>query len=152
MDDFQLSEHFTFFDLTRTTHHDLQDTNRAQALDYLEKLRNTANNLEIVRSFLGGNRIIVNSCYRCPELNMRVRGVMTSAHCSGEAADIVVPEFGNAYQVTMAIAQMHDLPFDQLIYESTWTHVSFEAARTRRQVLTLRVGGGYLPGVIEHQS
>ena len=39
---------------------------------------------------------VLNSGYRSPKLNEAVRGVATSQHCLGEAADIEVPGVANA--------------------------------------------------------
>ena len=81
--------------------------------------------------------IVISSGYRSPELNKAIGGATNSQHCKGEAADIICPG-ASVSEVVEAIREM-DLPFDQLIHEGTWTHVSY-SDRSRRQVLKARFG------------
>jgi hypothetical protein len=53
--------------------------------------------------------------------------------------------FGSPREVCRAIAAA-TIPFDQLIEEGTWCHLSFDP-RMRRQILTKREGGGYELGL-----
>ena len=80
---------------------------------------------------------VINSGYRCPELNEAVRGSKTSQHCHGEAADIEVPGVANG---DLAQWIVDNLDFDQVILEfytpgepsSGWVHVSYKADGTNR--------------------
>ena len=85
----KLSEHFTFEELTRTTHADLQRKNQEEAVPYMAALTDLAAMLEVVRRRFGP--VVVTSGFRGPALNARVNGTGTSQHCRGEAADIVCP-------------------------------------------------------------
>lgn len=87
--------------------------------------------------------VIVNSAFRSQRVNAAVGGKETSQHRKGEAADIRINGMTPLEICKLIIAL--DLPFDQLIEEGTWTHVSF-GPRNRRQVLTMR-GGKYTPGL-----
>ena len=83
--------------------------------------------------------VVVTSGYRCLVLNRAIGGAGRSQHMTGQAADIVV-----AGMAPMDVAQhIIDLalPFDQLIHEGTWTHVSWSPA-PRKKILTARFAGG----------
>ena len=82
-----LSPHFTFDELTVTSHKDLETVNEARAMAYLPALQATAALLELVRSHFGGRPMTVHSGYRSPELNAAIGGAEHSQHMAGEAAD-----------------------------------------------------------------
>lgn len=86
-----------------------------------------------------GRAIIVNSGYRCPELNSKIGGAKTSQHITGQAADIqTVSDSKEDNKKLFKLIQTLELPFDQLINESdySWIHVSY-SDRNRRQILHL---------------
>ena len=80
---------------------------------------------------------VINSGYRCPELNEAVGGSATSQHCHGEAADIEVPGVANS---DLANWIVDNTDFDQVILEfytpgipdSGWVHVSYKADGSNR--------------------
>lgn len=74
--------------------------------------------------------IVVSSGYRSVNLNRRIGGSATSQHCKGEAADIMVPGMDTADVVDL-IRALH-LPFDQVIDEGRWTHISHSGASGNR--------------------
>ena len=87
-----------------------------------------------------GKPIIVDSGFRCQELNEIVKGSKTSQHLSGQAADIrtlsdTKKENKKLFQLIIQL----DLPFDQLIneYDFNWIHVSF-SDRNRKQILSIK--------------
>lgn len=85
-----------------------------------------------------GKPVMVNSGYRCPELNAKIKGSATSQHMSGQAADIDTGDRGQNKLLFEHIRK--NLPFDQLIDESNfaWVHVSYRAGgENRNQVLKL---------------
>jgi hypothetical protein len=82
----QLSEHFSFDELTVTSHVDLQSLNRTSAQAYLKQLKYTAATLEEIRSVLG-EPLIISSGYRVAVLNRAVNGSPTSKHTQGLCAD-----------------------------------------------------------------
>ena len=84
--------------------------------------------------------ILINSGYRCPQLNATVGGSRRSQHMKGEACDIRITDSatGNRWFRWMK----ENLPFDQLVKErahrsssSFWIHVSLtrDDAKNRRQ-------------------
>jgi hypothetical protein len=139
----KLSPHFTLEELVATQHRKIDNRPKSAAL--VDALRETAGNMETVRAILGDRVVTISSGYRCPALNKAVGGAKASAHLSGLAVDFNCYGFGSPLAVCRAIAGS-GLPFDQLIEEGTWVHVSFDP-RMRRQVLTKRPGGGYLAGL-----
>ena len=132
----QLSPHFTLAEFTYS------DTANACGIDNtpppaaVDQLKKTAELLEIVRAALGGKPVQITSGYRCSALNAEVDGVANSQHCTGQAADFVVPAYGTPDQVYAAIAKLDPpVPFDQLIREyGSWVHIS-QSATPRHQLL-----------------
>jgi len=143
----KLTAHFALEELACTQHREID--NRPPP-EVVATLRNTAARMEAVRQLLGGRTISVSSGYRCPELNRAVGGARTSAHLTGHAVDFNCYGFGSPREVCRAIAAA-TIPFDQLIEEGTWCHLSFDP-RMRRQILTKREGGGYELGLTRNRE
>lgn len=104
---------------------------------------------EKVRSLLGDNIMRVSSGYRCLELNEARGGSLSSQHMKGQANDFRCPAFGTSKEVAQKIADSR-IPFDQLIYEGSWVHISWDYA-PRGMVLTASFGQGgasYMEGVV----
>lgn len=81
-------------------------------------------------------RMVINSGYRCPELNKAVGGVPSSQHTKGEAADIACehPDY------LVECLRRSGLDFDQCIQYSSFVHLSLKlTGQNRRQYLK----GGY---------
>lgn len=76
-----------------------------------------------------GKRMVINSGYRCPELNKAVGGVPTSQHVKGEAADVACTH--PAYLVECL--KKLGLDFDQCIQYSTFVHLSLKVAGGNRK-------------------
>lgn len=89
--------------------------------------------LQPTRDDLGAT-VIVDSGWRCKELNEEVGGVDNSQHPKGEAADIRSPFYNPLYIARRIVAL--GLPFDQLILYPTFVHVSHKLkGKQRRQIL-----------------
>lgn len=147
MTDRNLSPHFTLFDLTRTDHVDLQETNRNVTNAEELRLGEVANLLETCRTILGCD-LDVHSARRFLELNKRVGGSERSQHLKSEAADFspagpdTESSVTNAWQKLVTASRVQSAPgyvgtgilkFGQLILESDkglregrvwWIHVS----------------------------
>ena len=84
-----------------------------------------------------GKPIRVNGGYRCPALNLAVKGSKTSQHLQGLAADITVGSSVENKKLFNLIINLN-LPFDQVIDECNfkWIHVSF-SNNPRKQILHL---------------
>ena len=115
-----LSPSFTLEELTHTDHREFDNTPNEEEMANLVRL---AAFLEQVKEVLGGKPIMVNSAFRCAEVNKAVGSSDKSQHRRGCAADIRVPGM-TPDEVVSAIIES-GLPYDQVIREfDRWTHVS----------------------------
>lgn len=119
-----LTPNFTLDELTHTDHREFDNTpNEAE----LANLRRLADFLEQIKVVLGGKPIMINSAFRCAEVNKAVGSSDKSQHRRGCAADLRVPGM-TPDQVVSAIINS-GLPYDQVIREfDRWTHVSIPNA------------------------
>lgn len=134
-----LTQHFTLEELTHSEMAIRRGIANVPPSDVLPRLVNLAQHLELIRALLG-SPLIVTSGYRSPEVNRAVGGSSVSAHCKGDAADFICPGFGPAMEVAKRIV-LSPIVFDQVIYEGTWVHISFDR-RMRRNALTAHFSGG----------
>jgi zinc D-Ala-D-Ala carboxypeptidase len=130
-----LSEHFTYEELTHTDHRTLDNipTENEQcqlvkggpyvSINAVANLTRLAHFLEEVKAVLGGKPIIVNSAFRSKAVNDAVGSSDTSDHRRGCAADIRVPGM-TPDEVTKALIAS-GLGYAQVIREfDRWTHVA----------------------------
>lgn len=75
-----------------------------------------------------GEPLIINSGYRCKELNEKVGGVETSMHRTGEAADVAC---SNPYELAKLIKRL-GLEYDQVILYPTFVHIAYTRNRENR--------------------
>jgi hypothetical protein len=129
----QLSEHFTFEELTHTDHRELDNTptehekcvidGKEVTVNAVANLTRLANFLEEVKKVLGGKPIMVNSAFRSEAVNTAVGSKNTSDHRRGCAADIRVPGMTPDEVVRAVIAS--GLAYQQIIREfDRWTHIA----------------------------
>ncbi len=138
--------HFSLAELTVSETAERQGIDNTPPPAIVEKLRFTAHAMESVRDLLGVP-VVVLSGYRSPELNRAVGGSANSQHMRGEACDFIASRYGPPLAICRAIVDS-DLPFDQLIFEGGWVHISFVADRKPRgEVLTWKRGQGYSIGI-----
>lgn len=115
-----LSPSFTLDELTHTDHREFDNTPNDAEMTNLVRL---AEFLEQVKEVIGGKPIIVNSAFRCAEVNKAVGSSDKSQHRRGCAADIRVP--GMTPDEVVSAIMASGLPYDQVIREfDRWTHVS----------------------------
>jgi uncharacterized protein YcbK (DUF882 family) len=115
-----LTEHFTLEELTHTDHREFDNTPNDAEKANLTRL---AAFLEEVKTVLGGKPIMVNSAFRCKQVNDAVGSKDSSQHRIGCAADIRVPSMTPDEVVKAVIAS--GIGYDQLIREfDRWTHIS----------------------------
>lgn len=120
-----LTENFSLDELTASqtaTRLGIKNEPSPQALD---NLRVTASNMEHVRKILLNKPIHISSAFRSPTLNRAIGGSPTSAHCFGYAVDFTCHSFGTPKEVCKAI-MASSLKYDQMIFEGTWVHISFD--------------------------
>jgi len=136
----QLSDHFSFEELTHTDHREFENTPNASELANLVRL---AAFLEKVKALLGDKPVMVNSAFRSKQVNDAVGSKDTSQHRVGCAADLRIPGMTPDEVVRAVISS--DLPFDQVIREfDRWTHISVPNtpdAKPRRQALIIDRAG-----------
>jgi len=132
----QLSEHFTLEELTHTDHRQFDNTPNATEMANLVRL---AAFLEEVKSVLGNKPVIINSAFRCKEVNDAVGSKDSSQHRIGCAADIRVPSMTPDEVVKAVIAS--GIGYDQIIREfDRWTHISIPSVagdNPRKQALII---------------
>jgi hypothetical protein len=136
-----LSPHFSLEELTHTDHRTIENVPNSSEINNLKRV---ADLLEEVKTLLGGKPIIVNSAFRCKELNDAVGSKDTSQHRVGCAADIRVPSLSPDEVVKAVMAS--NINYDQLIREFStpegggWTHISVPnnpSGTPRKQVLII---------------
>ena len=132
----QLSEHFSYEELTHTDHREFDNTPNSEELENLTRL---AEFLEQVKTLLGGKPVMINSAFRSKAVNDAVGSKDTSQHRIGCAADIRIPGMTPDQVVKSVIAS--DLQYDQVIREfDRWTHISIPNKKgipARKQALII---------------
>ena len=135
-----LSPHFTLEELTHTDHREFDNTPNDAEKANLTRL---AAFLEEVKTVLGGKPIMVNSAFRCKQVNDAVGSKDSSQHRIGCAADIRVPNMTPDEVVKAVIAS--GIGYDQIIREfDRWTHISVPNTADgspRRQALIIDKAG-----------
>lgn len=120
------------------------DTAKSKGIDNTPTWSVVLNLLELVQNVLDpiresyGKPIIVNSGYRCIELNRAVGSKDNSQHTLGLAADITVGS-KEANKQLFEFIQSNIDKWDQLIDERDyqWIHISYNKNNNRKQVLHL---------------
>jgi len=136
----QLTPNFSLDELTHTDHREFDNTPNDAELANIVRL---ADFLEQVKVVLGGKPIMVNSAFRCKQVNDAVGSKDTSQHRIGCAADIRVPGMTPDQVVKAIIAA--GIGYDQVIREfDRWTHISIPntvATAPRKQALIIDKAG-----------
>lgn len=115
-----LTQHFTLEELTITDHRQFDNTPNTDELANLNRL---AKFLEQVKTVLGGKPVMINSAFRCKQVNDAVGSKDTSQHRVGCAADIRIP--GMTPDEVVKTIMAAGLGYDQIIREfDRWTHIS----------------------------
>ena len=107
------------------------------------KLKNVMNNEQISNAVLLANNVVekilakiggnISSGFRGVELNKALKATPTSQHCKGQAVDLNPPRGMNVLNYFKKILALN-LPFDQIILEKSWVHISY-SSRNRREKL-----------------
>lgn len=131
LDEFEQSQTATRFGIDNRIPESLRENVKAMA-DFMERCR----------TYLG-KPIAISSGYRGPALNKKVGGSTRSAHMDARAVDFTCPAFGTPEGVARFLAAC-PLPFDQLIYEGTWVHISIpeQGEEPRKMVMTAKFKNG----------
>ncbi len=117
-------KNFTFEELIKTNHTNLQNTNIEQSMKYINAGKRLSKLLGSIREAYGF-ALSVSSGYRCPELNVAVGSkAKSSTHMKFEAAD-VVPR-GKTAKEFFDWLESNKEKFGDLrkaIYEGSWVHL-----------------------------
>ena len=131
-----MTPHFSLAELTHTDHREFDNIPNTDEIANLQRL---AELLEKVKALLGDKPVMINSAFRCKQVNDAVGSKDTSQHRLGCAADIRIPGMLPDEVVRVVIAS--ELPYDQIIREfDRWTHISVTnvaGASPRRQALII---------------
>jgi len=131
-----MTPHFTFSELTATSHRQFDNTPNEAETANLQRL---AEFLEKVKTTLDGKPIMINSAFRSKQVNDSVGSKDTSQHRTGCAADFKVPGMTPDAVVRAIIAA--GLSYDQIIREfDAWTHISISDTPRRQALIIDRAG------------
>lgn len=148
-----ITKHFTWDEFTASQIAVRHGINNEPGEKEKERLYELARVAELMRMLLKNNPVYPSSVYRCNEVERRLKSkprgwVSRGQHPKGEAMDYTCPGFGDPYEVALHLSTS-DLPYDQLIYEGGWTHMS-TAINPRRETWTAvfaKDGPLYVPGI-----
>jgi hypothetical protein len=147
----KLSPHFFLSEAVRSDTAERLNIKNDPPASVVATMKDTAQEMELLRSMLGVP-ININSWYRSLELNRALGSKDTSQHLTGEAVDFVAPTFGVPRAICKFILEHSGaIPFDQLILEHSWIHISFPilSGKPRKQVLSLLKNGHYAQGLTD---
>lgn len=170
--DQRLSPNFFLSEFTRSEMASRMGIDNTPTPDEIEALRRNAAGMEQVRSLLGVAILISSGLRRealervlcakdfaawCkrhkkPEASAWPEYFARKQHPRGLATDWTAPAYGPPIACCRAVAASQ-IAFDQLIFEHSWSHISWPVlnAVPRREVLTL-VAGGYARGIVEPEA
>lgn len=128
-----MTKNFTKEELTRSSFAKRNNILNVPNMEQERNLHCLAWRLEFIRLLLGNYPIVVNSAFRCEEVNTGVFGSRTSSHLDGLAADIV-PGNNKSMRENALTIRESALEFDQIIVYKTFIHIGFDK-RMRRQII-----------------
>lgn len=141
----QLTTNFTLAELTySSTAERYKIDNAPSQMEYNNLKKLCKEVLQPIRD-KWGKGIKITSGYRCPALNVKVKGSGSSQHCKGEAADFepMNQENGKLFHIIEAMIHNGEIEVGQLIWEKgdehnpDWIHISLPMAHKKNQILRL---------------
>ena len=136
-----ITDHFSWDEMTTTSHKNLLEENQRDACNYACALYLTAHLMERVRSIVGCP-IRVTSGFRGEVLNKTVGGSKRSQHCRGEACDFQ-PYKGTieeAFEKLATEVREKRLDVGQLLLERGWIHISLGHPSRRSRTRCNEIG------------
>lgn len=138
----RISNNFTLSELIYSS------TAEANKIDNYPSNNEKNNLIELVKNILQpirdryGKAIYVTSGYRSPILNRKVKGVPTSAHITGDAADITThskDENKKLFELIVSMIKDKEIVVGELIDEKnySWIHIS-NPVREINEILHLK--------------
>lgn len=148
----QLSEHFTLDQFMLRGTADASPWEQQPPPELIPNMMQAAKMLERIRNTLGAP-IVINSAYRCVQINAQVGGgAISSDHIQGHAVDMVAPSCASPYNIAQRLSlEMASLGIGQLLFEvdghERWIHVSTRIPNdSSNRVLTI-VNGRVQAGI-----
>lgn len=140
-----MTEHFTFNELTNTTHSELLESNRKIAEGYMKQLKYVAGTLEEIRAVLGVP-LRVTSGFRSSQLNRLVGGSPTSGHTKGLCADVIPIGVDVIEAQKKIIANKDNCPslkkcILEMVKGSEWLHVEAKTEKAQPQQFFVTTNG-----------
>lgn len=133
-----LTAHFTWYEALQSETAERNGiANIPPSKEINDAILNTAVHMEAVRDLLGP--ISPSSWFRCIPLNRLLKSKDTSQHTVGEAVDFIpvaLKASKNLRADLKAVWQKikdSNIPYDQLILEGTWIHISFSTKHPPRK-------------------
>lgn len=108
--------------------------------DIIYNLAVVASKIQEIRNVLC-YPVIINSAYRCLDLNRAIGSKDTSQHIKGQAVDFICPDFGTPKQI-VSLLMKRGIEVDQCILEGSWVHLSIKKRDNRNQFASL-LGGEF---------
>lgn len=134
-----LSQNFTLSELSASATASRMNIDNTPSSAHIRNLNQLCQKiLQPARERLG-EPIMVTSGYRCERLNREVRGVATSQHLTGEAADIVCGDNRKLWDLMTKMVISGEIIVGQLINEHSlrWIHVSLPTEKIRNQIFAI---------------
>lgn len=128
MSNYGFAPNFTFKELT-ITNHDVD--NKPTDGNIIARLRHLSHKLQYLRDCVG-MPLYINSAYRCPRLNARVKGSPRSHHLLGSAADISIRNLSPASRARLDRAILDSYPCEFIKYDTFW-HVAYDFVHIGRK-------------------
>ena len=132
----KLTSNFSLEELSFTEHREFDNTPPPEVIPNLKRV---AMVLEQVRALVNNKPVVVNSAFRCLNVNRAVGSSDGSQHRLGCAADIRVP--GMEPEMVLQAIKAANIQYDQLILEfNAWVHLSvpsIEGNAPRKMVLII---------------
>ena len=140
-----MTEHFTFNELTNTTHSELLESNRKIAEGYMKQLKYVAGTLEEIREVIGVP-LKVTSGFRSSQLNKLVGGSPTSCHTKGLCADVIPIGVDVVEAQKKIIANKDKCPslkkcILEMVKGSEWLHVEAKTEKAQPQQFFVTTNG-----------
>lgn len=150
-----LSPNFTFEELTNTSHTELLESNRQDAMQYYPNLKGLCEFiLQPLRNYLN-KPITVSSGFRGKALNEAVNGSPTSDHSKGYAADIQVDgmsaeDLMDFIWINKGIftGKLHKAILEQ-VNGKEWVHIAYRPIEASGAFYVTKNGKDYEPYLID---
>ena len=137
-----MKSYFTIEELCYSYTAEQQGIDNTPSKEIKENLKELIDFLNPMRE-AWGSPIIINSGYRCPELNKAVGGSKTSVHMKGWAADIYPQNNKMSEFKQFCLDYCKDKLFDQLIIEKSgsteWIHVGIFNNKKEQRKQTFKI-------------